>query len=130
MTAALEGIRVLVVEDEFLVAMLIEEMLESAGCVVIGPFPRVPEALDAVDRDPCDAAVLDVNLGGERIDPVAAALSRRNVPFVFVSGYGTIGMPRDYSDRPRICKPFKLAELLGTVSSLVKPSIAHSVRSA
>ena len=130
MTAALEGIRVLVVEDEFLVAMLIEEMLESAGCVVIGPFPRVPEALDAVDRDPCDAAVLDVNLGGERIDPVAAALSRRNVPFVFVSGYGTIGLPGDYSDRPRICKPFKLAELLGTVSSLVKPSIAHSVRSA
>ncbi|MBV8336298.1 MAG: response regulator [Alphaproteobacteria bacterium] len=130
MTAALEGIRVLVVEDEFLVAVLIEEMLESAGCVVIGPFPRVPEALDAVDRDPCDAAVLDVNLGGERIDPVAAALSRRNVPFVFVSGYGTIGLPGDYSDRPRICKPFKLAELLGTVSSLVKPSIAHSVRSA
>ena len=130
MTAALEGIRVLVVEDEFLVAMLIEEMLESAGCVVIGPFPRVPEALDAVDRDACDAAVLDVNLGGERVDPVAAALSRRNVPFVFVSGYGTIGLPGDYSDRPRICKPFKLAELLGTVSSLVKPSIAHSVRSA
>ena len=130
MTAALEGIRVLVVEDEFLVAVLIEEMLESAGCVVIGPFPRVPEALDAVDRDACDAAVLDVNLGGERVDPVAAALSRRNVPFVFVSGYGTIGLPGDYSDRPRICKPFKLAELLGTVSSLVKPSIAHSVRSA
>jgi DNA-binding response OmpR family regulator len=130
MTAALEGIRVLVVEDEFLVAILIEEMLESAGCVVIGPFPRVPEALDAVDRNRCDAAVLDVNLGGERIDPVAAALSKRNVPFVFVSGYGTIGLPGDYSDRPRICKPFKLAELLGTVSSLVKPTIAHSVRSA
>ena len=130
MTAALAGVRVLVVEDEFLVAVLIEEMLESAGCVVIGPIPRVPEALDAVDHDACDAAVLDINLAGERIDPVAAALSKRNVPFMFVTGYGATGLPRDYLDRPHICKPFKLAELLGTVSRLVKPTIAHSVRSA
>jgi DNA-binding response OmpR family regulator len=128
MTAALAGIRVLVVEDEFLVAMLIEEMLESAGCVVIGPIPRVPEALDAVHRDTCDAAVLDINLGGERIDPVAEALSRRNVPFMFVTGYGTAGLPGNYVDRPRICKPFKMAELLGTVSSLVNSSNSFSAR--
>ena len=130
MTAALAGVRVLVVEDEFLVAMLIEEMLESAGCVVIGPIPRVPEALDAVDHDSCDAAVLDINLAGERIDPVAKALSKRNVPFMFVTGYGVTGLPGDYLDRPHICKPFKMAELLGTVSRLVKPTIAQSVRSA
>ena len=130
MTAALSGVRVLVVEDEFLVAMLIEEMLESAGCVVIGPIPRITEALDAVDRDACDAAVLDINLAGERIDPVAKALSKRNVPFMFVTGYGAAGLPGDYLDRPHICKPFKMAELLGTVSRLVKPTIAHSVRSA
>ena len=128
MTAALEGIRVLVVEDEFLVAMLIEEMLESAGCVVIGPIPRIPEALDAVDRDTCDAAVLDINLSGERIDPVAEALSRRNVPFMFVTGYGNAGLPGDYVDRPQICKPFKMAELLGTVSRLVEPTVALSLR--
>ena len=130
MTAALTGIRILVVEDEFLIAMLIEEMLESAGCVVIGPIPRIPEALDAVDRDTCDAAVLDINLAGERIDPVAEALSKRNVPFMFVTGYSTTGLPGDYVDRPHICKPFKRAELLGTVSSLVKPSVAHYARPA
>jgi len=119
MTAALEGTRVLVVEDEYLVAVLIQDMLESAGCVVTGPFPRLPEALDAADHDTYDAAVLDINLGGARIDPVAAALSRRNVPFVFVTGYGPVGLPREYAKRPRICKPFRMAELLDTVSSLV-----------
>ena len=73
MTAELEGVRVLVVEDEFLVATLIEDMLQSAGCVVSGPIPRLAEALDAVDRGAYDAAILDVNLRGERIDPVAQA---------------------------------------------------------
>jgi DNA-binding response OmpR family regulator len=119
MTAPLEGARVLVVEDEYLVAVLIQDMLESAGCVVTGPIPRLAEALDAVDRDSYDAAVLDINLGGERIDPVAAALSRLNVPFVFVTGYGTGGLPGGYTERPRICKPFRMADLLATVSSLV-----------
>jgi DNA-binding response OmpR family regulator len=129
MTAALEGIRVLVVEDEYLVAVLIEEMLESAGCVVTGPIPRVPDALDAVDRDTYDAAVLDINLNGERIDPVAAALTRRNVPFVFVTGYGAAGLPGDYAECPRLCKPFRMADLLGSVSSLVKPAVLHAARS-
>jgi CheY-like chemotaxis protein len=90
MTAALEGLRVLVVEDEFLVAMLIEDMLRSAGCVVSGPVPRLAAALDAVNGGTFDAAVLDVNLAGDRIDPVADVLCRRNVPFVFVTGYGTV----------------------------------------
>ena len=128
MTAALDGIRVLVVEDEYLVAVLIEDMLESAGCVVTGPIPRIPEALDAVDRDTYDAAVLDINLAGERIDPVAEALTRRNVPFVFVTGYGTSGLPGAYAERPRLCKPFKMADLLGTLSSLVKPAMLHAAR--
>jgi DNA-binding response OmpR family regulator len=128
MTAALEGIRVLVVEDEFLVASLIQEMLETVGCLVSGPFPRVAEALDAARRETYDAAVLDVNLGGDRIDPVADTLSRRNVPFAFVTGYGAGALPSRYADRPRLCKPFKMAELLGTLSDLVKhpaPNGAH-----
>lgn len=128
MTATLKGIRVLVVEDEYLVAALIEEMLQSAGCTVIGPIPRIPEALEAVDRETYDAAVLDINLVGERIDPVSEALSKRNVPFVFLTGYGTTGLPNDYAGRPRICKPFRMAELLGTVCSLVSPTISHAAR--
>lgn len=119
MTAALKGVRVLVVEDEFLVATLIEDMLESAGCVVSGPIPRVAEALDAVDRDSYDAAVLDVNIGGYRIDPVADALSRRNVPFMFVTGYSTGAVPAGFAERPRLCKPFKMADLLDALSDLV-----------
>jgi DNA-binding response OmpR family regulator len=119
MTAELEGVRVLVVEDEFLVATLIEDMLQSAGCVVSGPIPRLAEALDAVDRGSYDAAILDVNLGGERIDPVAQALSYRNVPFAFLTGYSTGSLPGEYAERPYLRKPFKITDLLSTVSNLV-----------
>jgi CheY-like chemotaxis protein len=121
MTAALEGLRVLVVEDEFLVATLIEDMLTSAGCVVSGPIPRLAQALDAVHRGTFDAAVLDVDLAGDRIDPVADVLSQRNVPFVFVTGYGTGALPAVHAERPRLSKPFKMADLLGKLSSVVAP---------
>src|SRR5262245_37431672 len=115
----LEGVRVLVVEDEFLVAVLIEEMLQSAGCVVSGPVSRVADALNAVDCETYDVAVLDVNIAGERIDRVADALSRRNVPFLFVTGYSAGSLPVDFAERPRVCKPFKMADLLCTLSNLV-----------
>src|SRR5689334_18479465 len=108
MTAELAGLRVLVVEDEFLVATLVEDMLTSAGCVVWGPIPRLAEALDAAHRGTFDAAVLDVNLSGDRIDPVADVLSRRNVPFFFVTGYSTGALPAVHGTRPRLCKPFKM----------------------
>ena len=121
MTAALDGLRILVVEDEFLVATLIEDMLVAAGCVVAGPIPRLSEALAAVDRGTFDAAVLDVNLGGDRVYPVADALSRRNVPFVFITGYGAGVLPHEYVERPRLRKPFKMADLLNQLSSLVAP---------
>jgi len=121
MTDALEGVRVLVVEDEYFVAILIEEILESAGCIVMGPIPRLPEALDAIDHEDYDVAVLDVNLAGERINPVADALSERNVPFLFVTGYGANSLPREYAQRPHICKPFRMAELLSALSSVMKP---------
>ena len=121
MTVALKGVRVLVVEDEYFVAILIEEILESAGCIVTGPIPRLPEALDAVGHDDYDAAVLDVNLAGERINPVAGALSERNVPFLFVTGYGANALPSEYAERPHLCKPFRMGDLLCTLSNVVKP---------
>jgi DNA-binding response OmpR family regulator len=117
----LEGVRVLVVEDEFLVAVLIEDMLQSAGCVVSGPVSRVADALNAVDSDTYDAAVLDVNLAGERIDQVADALSRRNVPFLFVTGYSADNLPSNFAERPRVCKPFKMTDLICSLSDLVHP---------
>ena len=123
MTAALEGVRVLVVEDEYLVAILIEEILEKAGCIVMGPIPRLREALEAVDHDDYDAAVLDVNLAGERINLVADALSERNVPFLFVTGYGANSLPSKYAERPHVRKSFRMAELIGALSRVVNPSV-------
>ena len=122
MTTELEGARILVVEDEFLVAMLLEDMLEAAGCVVAGPIPRIADALVAVGCETYDAAVLDVNLAGERIDPVADALSQRNVPFMFVTGYSAAAVPGDFAEHPRLCKPFKMGDLLNTLSNLVGAS--------
>ena len=121
MTVALKGVRVLVVEDEYFVAILIEEILESAGCIVTGPIPRLRETLDAAHHDDCDAAVLDVNLAGERINPVADVLAERNVPFVFVTGYGANALPSEYAERPHLCKPFRMGDLLCTLSNVVKP---------
>ena len=117
MTASLEGMRVLLVEDEYLVASLIGDILGTAGCIVTGPIPRLAEAVDAADHRVCDAAVLDVNLSGERVYPVADILSRRNIPFIFVTGYGMSALPREYADRPRLSKPFRTGELLCWLSN-------------
>ena len=123
MIEALQGVKVLVVEDEYLVAALMEDILESAGCVVAGPIPRLAQALDAASSEACDVAVLDVNLAGERVYPVADILAQRNVPFVFVTGYGVL--PGEYANRPRLCKPFKMADLLDTLSDIVKTAPAR-----
>jgi CheY-like chemotaxis protein len=120
-TGSVEGVKVLIVEDEFLVASMLQAMLEAAGCLVAGPIPRLPEALEAAEQVSCDVAVLDVNLAGERIDPVAAALSARDIPFVFVTGYAPDSLPGGFSERPRLCKPFRQADLLATLAALVSP---------
>jgi DNA-binding response OmpR family regulator len=122
MTAPLAGVRVLLVEDEYLVASLIEDMLGTAGCIVSGPIPRLSDALAAAGREVCDVAVLDVNLAGEHIYPVADILSDRNIPYVFITGYSAGVLPGEYALRPRIGKPFKMADLLGTLSNIVKPA--------
>ena len=89
METGLAGLRVLVVEDEALVSMLLEDMLEELGCAVLGPAARPAEALALVGRSAAvDAALLDLNLGGERSHAVADALAARGVPFAFVGGHG------------------------------------------
>jgi DNA-binding response OmpR family regulator len=108
----------LVIEDEYLVAALIQDFLEAAGCVVVGPIPRLAQAVAAAREESCDGAVLDINLGGSRVFSVAEVLSRRRIPFVFVTGYGTDALPAEYQRRPTIRKPFKGDELLDAVSGL------------
>ena len=89
-TRDLEGLRLVVVEDEAIVAMLIEGMLEDLGCRVVDWAATLPAALSAVRDAEIDGALLDVNLGGTKVYPVADALAARGVPFVFVTGYGPV----------------------------------------
>jgi CheY-like chemotaxis protein len=107
MTEALSGRRVLVVEDESLVAMLLETILEDMGCTPVGPASNIDEGLAlATDGDPLDAALLDVNVAGRQVFPVAEALKERGVPFVFSTGYGEGGLPEEWRGQATIQKPF------------------------
>lgn len=106
-TAILRGLRILVVEDAFLVAIDICAQLEDCGCRVIGPAGRLGKALDLARKEPLDGALLDLNLAGDLSFPVAAALDARNIPYVFLTGYDSVNMfPREYRDVPRLAKPF------------------------
>lgn len=118
MTDTLAGKRVMVVEDEALVAMLTCDYLEDLGCVVVGPFASVKDALQGLDDSEIDCAVLDLNLGGgETSFPVASALAERNTPFMFATGYGAVGAKAEFAHVPVLPKPFdehQLAMALGT----------------
>jgi CheY-like chemotaxis protein len=121
-SAPLHDLKVLVVEDEFLIAVVIEEMLVSAGCIVAGPVSRLTEAIDIAYNTDCDAALLDINLAGERVYPIAEVLSQRGVPFVFLTGYAREVLPALYADRPCLCKPFNSVQLLNALTGAVSPS--------
>ena len=107
----LNGLRVLVVEDEAAISLLLEDMLLDFGCEVIGPAARLSAALDAVQRESIDLAILDVNVAGEPIYPVAEALVQRRIPFVFSTGYGSAGIKDAFRDRPVLQKPFAQHDL-------------------
>jgi DNA-binding response OmpR family regulator len=117
--ARLAGRRILLVEDELLVAMMLEDVLHAEGCVLVGPFPRVEPALKAAREEPLDAGILDVNLAGVRVDPIARALAERNIPFVFTTGYDTAMLPAEHADRPTLAKPFKPAQLIDKLLALL-----------
>src|SRR5215510_8289214 len=107
----LKGLRVAVVEDETLVAILLEDMLMELGCQVLWTAHRVGKALDLVAQSPPDAGVLDVNIAGDEVYPVAQALADRNIPFVFATGYGARGLKDSWRSRPTVQKPFQVETL-------------------
>ena len=107
----LAGLRVLVVEDEMMVAMLIEDFLEEFGCTIVGPVASIAEAIRLATTEAIDGAMLDINIDGQSIYPVAEELAQRDIPFVFVSGYGAEHFRGDYKDRPKLSKPFRRLEL-------------------
>src|SRR5438876_10264945 len=103
--------RILVVEDEPMIRMLLEDMLGELGYTVTAEAGRIEEALQAVKTADFDLAILDVNLDGEPVLPVADALVARGMPFVFATGYGERGLPGPYGVRPMLKKPFQMEVL-------------------
>ena len=121
MTSPLSGRRVLVVEDEMMVAWLLEDMLADLGCAVVGPAARVNQALAMIDAEAIDVAVLDVNLNGQMSYPIADALAARGVPFVFSTGYDKDRLLDGYRTFPVLQKPFHRSELGDTLAKLLTP---------
>jgi CheY-like chemotaxis protein len=107
----LAGLRALLVEDEGSVALLIESMLEELGCSIAASVSTVTKALDVAGAEGFDFAVLDVNLSGQLVFPVADIVKRRSLPFVFSTGYGRPGVPETFKEYEVISKPFTVEEL-------------------
>jgi len=118
----LAGLHVLAVEDESLVAMWLEDLLTDLGCLVVGPANTINAALALLDQQPVDAAVLDINIAGEKVFPVADRLTALNVPFVFATGYGLSGVQEPHAHRPVIQKPYTTGTLQRALESVVVSS--------
>jgi two-component SAPR family response regulator len=108
--------RVLIVEDEALIAMLIEDMLAEIGCEAVGPATRLDRALAMAATESLDLAVLDVNLGSEQSFPVAEMLQKRGIPFVFATGYGSKGLDARFEHNITLKKPFEAHQLERAIS--------------
>lgn len=119
-TVRLSGLSVLVVEDELMVAMLLEDMLSELGAKVVGPVNSAEKAMRLLATQKVDAATLDINLKEGFVYDAAATLRARDIPFVFVTGYGDLpDCPLELRDTPRLKKPFRMADLGRTVVSAI-----------
>jgi CheY-like chemotaxis protein len=119
MNKLLSGRRVLVVEDEMIILMMIEDMLADLGCEAVTAAATVDQALALIDAQVFDAAMLDLNLNGTKSLPVAAVLAQRGVPFFFTTGYTGHDMREGHRDRPLLKKPFSSEELAAILSRLI-----------
>ncbi len=111
--------RILVVEDEYLIRMLLEDMLTDLGYEIAGAVGTIAEAMELAAKADFDLAILDVNLDGKEIYPVAEVLAGRGLPFVFVSGYGEGSLAEPFKGRPSLQKPFQAEQLKTTVEKLI-----------
>jgi CheY-like chemotaxis protein len=116
---SLTGMRILIVEDEMIVAMMLEDMLIGLGCEVV-KAGRVAKAMHLVVTGEIDGAILDVNVAGEPVYPVANELRGRGIPFIFSSGYGVEGLAPEYRDRPTLSKPFQESELAPLLAGAIQ----------
>lgn len=119
---ALKGLRVLIVEDEAPIALQVEDMLVESECEVVGPASRVTQALKLLDERPVDAAVLDLNIAGDMVYPVADALDKRGLPYLFATGYAASSLSKPYQARRVLQKPFSRRELLRAIQDVLDAS--------
>ncbi len=119
MNEGLVGRRILLVEDELLVAWMLEDMLANRGCIVVGPAACVDQALELIEAEIVDAAVLDVSLDHELSYPIADVLVARGIPFLFSTGYDQDRLREDYRSFPMLQKPFHPTELVEVLAALL-----------
>jgi CheY-like chemotaxis protein len=119
---ALRGACILVVEDEWMVSALLVDLLQGFGCEVVGPAARIAMAIDLAATQKIDCGLLDLNVAGELVYPVAQALSDRGIPFVFTTGYRKTQILENFRDRPLLRKPYRPQELMQILADLVNTS--------
>lgn len=102
----LEGRRILVVEDSPLIAIVLQDMLQDMGCSVAGPTGNLANAAELAEREKLDAAIIDINIRGAKVFPVADLLAQRDIPFLLASGYADWTLPEHLRERPRLTKPY------------------------
>jgi CheY-like chemotaxis protein len=116
---ALRGLHVLVVEDNGLLCCVLEETLRDAGCEVVGPFARLPDAVEAVVTRHIDLALLDINVRGQLVSPLAEQLRERGVPFLLTSAYQPADLPRTLQSAAQLRKPYTDSDLLENLASVI-----------
>jgi CheY-like chemotaxis protein len=111
---------VFLVEDEVMIRMMVADMLEELGFTVSAEAGEIGEAIRLAQTSYFDVAILDVNVNGKVISPVADVIKSRNRPFIFATGYGSSGLPEEYRDRPALQKPFQIETLSKAIDSALK----------
>jgi CheY-like chemotaxis protein len=115
---------VLLVEDEVMIRMMVADMLEELGHTVAGEAGEISQAIQLVQSIEFDLAIVDVNLNGQMITPVADVIKANRRPFIFATGYGAAGVPDGYPDQPTLQKPFTIEKLAEMIDEVLKGSVA------
>jgi CheY-like chemotaxis protein len=111
--------RLLIVEDEYLIRLLLEDMLVELGCSIAAVAANLDEGKKAAQTAEVDLAILDVNIDGDQVFPVADILKGRGLPYIFITGYGARGLPESYRATPTLQKPFQMQELKTTLARVL-----------
>jgi CheY-like chemotaxis protein len=116
----MECLRILLIEDEAMIRMMVVDMLQELGHVIAGEAGSLDLARERAQSADFDLAILDVNLNGKVISPVAEVIAARGIPFIFATGYGSAGLPEPFHDRPTLPKPFVIEALAAAIDEALR----------